>query len=381
MNYKKLIVCTLLLLPLLWAGCSGESSESEEPNNTIEEANPVSLDEPFNMKIDEKGDADWYSVDIPEQGYLQIMAKNVPDELVLEGAVAILKEWDSDNFLKSWTKLPCAVAIPEKGTYHIVIIDNYNDAMSDTEFELKFTFLKEFDEFENNNSPETAKQVEFDKEYKTGIYPQGDNDWYKIKTEKQGYLTVKAKNVPKDVVLQTRYSKYDEYSAEKIEVIRSYGKLPYSAAIVEPGEYYFQILDDYNDAGSDKVFDWKIVFTEEFDAAEPNNSFKDAKEITEADTLSLAIFPAGDIDIYKVNVTKPGIFTLSAKDYESITPEVNLAMKDTTGKDELVKIGGWNKFPAEIEIPDTVNAYYLRFIDDYNDEESSKVFSVKVEFK
>ena len=89
----------------------------------------------------------------------------------------------------------------------------------------------------------------------------------------------------------------------------------------------------------------------------------------------------GDIDIYKLNAQKPGTLSLKAKGYKKITPEVHLAMKDTTGKNELEEIGDWKELPAELKIPDTRNEYYIKFIDNYNDNESLKPFKVRAELK
>ncbi len=362
--------------------CGDGSGNVGEPNDEIEQANPVKLDAPFQMKIDEKGDKDWYSVDLPGQGYLKILAKNVPEELELEGAITVFEEWQSNDnkFMKSWTKIPFAAAIHEKGKYHIAIIDNYNDAMSEDKFEVKFTFIEEFDNFEPNNSPKKAERVNFNEEYKSAIYPVGDNDWFTFKTDEPGYVTVKAKNIPENLELEARYTNYDEYAADKIDVFRNYGKLPHSAAIPEPGEYYFHILDNYNDAESEKLFEWKIEFIPEMDEAEPNNKMEDAKILNTTDTINLSIFPKGDIDIYKLNVNKKGTLTVKAKGYETIVPEVHLAMKDTTGKNELKNIGKWQKLPAVLEIPDVKKEYYLKFIDNYNDAEYPEAFTVVTEF-
>jgi hypothetical protein len=379
-NLTLMLILTFGLF--LFYSCGG-GGKVGEPNDKIEQANAVTLEKPFKMKIDEKGDRDWYSVDIPAQGYLKIMAKNVAEEIEPEGAISVFEEWQSNEneFMKSWTKIPFAAAIPEKGTYHIAIIDNYNDAMSKQKFEVKFSFIEEFDDFEQNNNPKQANKVEFDKEYKSAIYPVGDNDWFKIKTKEPGYVTVKAKNVPEALELETRYVNYDEYEADKIDVFRNYGQLPHSAAIPEPGEFYFHILDNYNDAEADKLFDWKIEFLPEMDQAEPNNEMKHAKVLNANDTLSLAIFPKGDVDIYKLNVDKKGTLKLKAKGYETIEPEVHLAVKDTTGKNELKEIGGWQKLPAELEIQDTNKEYYVKIIDNYNDAEYPKAFTVVSEFK
>jgi len=383
MKRYNLIPLLLLLIGMFTLFSCGDGVDVGEPNDKIEEANAVKLDEPFQMKIDEKGDRDWYSVELPGQGYLKIMAKDVPEALEPEGAITIFEEWQSNEneFMKSWTEIPFATAINEKGTYHIAIIDNYNDAMSEDKFEVKFSFVEEFDDFEPNNSPKKAEKVNFDEEYKSAIYPVGDTDWFKFKTDEPGYVTVKAKNVPDELELETRYANYDEYEGDKIDVFRNYGELPHSAAVSEPGEYYFHILDNYNDAKSDKLFDWKIEFTPEMDEAEPNNNFEDAKTVDVPDTLDIAIFPKGDIDIYKLNIQKSGTLSLKAKGYEEITPEVHLAMKDTTGKNKLQKIGNWEEIPAELNIPDTKNEYYIKFIDNYNDNESPKPFKVRVEFK
>ena len=382
MKIRNLTIVLFVAIAVSFLSSCGGGSIGE-PNNSIDEANQVELDKAYNMKIDEKGDVDWYSVELPSQGYLKVLAKNIPEEIEPEGAIAIYKEWQGDEgeYMKSWTKLPFAAAIPEKGTYHVAVIDNYNDNMSEHAFEIKFSFVDEFDDFEWNNKPENAKEVTPGKENKSAIYPVGDNDWFKVNTEKQGYLTVKARNIAEELELETRYVTYDEYNPDKVNVIRNYGKLPYSVAVPEPGEYFFHILDNYNDKASDQLFDWKIEFTPEMDMNEPNNDIETAKELQLEDTLKIAIFPKGDVDVYKLVANKTGTLVLKAKDYEKIEPEVRLFMKDTSGVEEYKSIGSWKKLPAKLKIPDTENLYYVKFIDNYNDAESPKIFTVKAELQ
>ncbi|MEA2095622.1 MAG: hypothetical protein U9P73_02865 [Candidatus Cloacimonadota bacterium] len=369
----------ILTAAIFTSSCGGGgASKEKEPNNSIDQANEITLGKPFEIKIDPIKDRDWFKVDLTEQGYLKVQANNVPEGLGVEVGFALFQEWEGSKvkWLRKWNKLPDALFIPKAGTYYVTIGDNYNDASSKESIQIKVDFIPEFDAGEPNNSPELATTIEFGTTVKPVIFPTGDTDWYKVNVTKQGYILVKSKDVPEGIVPDIYYATYDEWAKPKIQKIRGWHKLPDACAVTEPGEYYIPLIDDYNDRSSETPFSFLIDFLDEMDINEPNNDFKLAKSVSRGDTLKLAIFPQGDNDYYKLKIEAGNKIKFMAKDYTGIVPEIRLYTLNEN--DKLDVASNWKKLPAEVDvIPGT--EYYLLIHDDYGDQGSQQVFEFRIE--
>jgi len=377
---KSLFILFILLLGLSVSiiGCGGGASKEKEPNNTIENANPINLGIPFQINIDPVKDIDWFKVDLAEQGYLKVQASQIPENLELEVGFALFEEWGESKvkWLRKWKKLPDALFIPKAGAYYFAIIDNYNDQASSDPIMIKVDFLPEFDTGEPNNTPELATSIEFGTTLKPAIFPTGDVDWYKVNTTKQGYIIVKSKDVEGGITPEIYFAKFDEWANPKIQKIRNWHKLPDACSVAEPGEYYIYLHDDYDDKSSEVTFSFLVDFIEEMDINEPNNDFETAKSISRGDTLKLAIFPKGDLDYYKLKIEAGEKVKFMAKDYTGIVPEIRLYTLNENGKLDIAS--KWKRLPAEVDvIPET--EYYLLIHDDYDDQGTQQVFEVRIE--
>lgn len=379
---KLVFMMFLLLVGTVWiAGCEGKKGQGDkEPNNSIEKAGEINLDESFPIKIHPKGDVDWFKVDLPEQGYLQIQVGEYPEELKPEVAFALYQEWEEkkENRIRGWNYLPDAVPIPEQGSYYFALKDDYDDASSEEAFQIKATFLKEFDPYEPNDTPEEAKLIKVGSVIKPAIYPVKDVDWFKVSLDEQGYLILKTNNVPREITPEVSYYVYDEWSDPKVERLRNWSKLPDACFIPDSGDYLIQLQDDYNDACSENPFDLKIEFLAEMDKAEPNDEFSDAKSINRGDTLSLAVFPRGDRDYYKINTGELENLKIKGKGFSKIVPEIKLQVLDEDNLTKLNDASRWKKLPAEFEVEKN-KEYFIVIHDDYDDESSPEVFQLIVE--
>lgn len=375
--------CIILILAAVAFGCANKGGKfgDIEPNNTIEEAHPVKFVEPFPVTIDPVGDQDWFKAEIKEPGYLKVQASNIPQGLALEAAFGLYQEWEGkkEKRLRNWHKLPDALPVSKEGTYYFVVGDDYNDKSSQKSFQLKVDFLKEFDFQEPNDTPQEAKPVEIGKEITLAVYPVGDQDWLKVTAPGQGYLVVYSKGVPEGIVPEVRYSGYDEWAEPKVKGIRDWRKLPDGCFIPKAGEYYILLQDQWNDGCSETPFTIKIDYLEEMDIREPNNDFKDAKEIKRGDTLRVALFPTGDVDYFKIKNAKGKKLSFLAKDVpEGIAPEMQLYKIDPNNAEKLKECGAWQKLPAQFEIEEN-QEYYVLLHEQWNDAGSPKTFLLKVE--
>ncbi|MCK4396018.1 hypothetical protein KAW96_05410 [candidate division WOR-3 bacterium] len=379
---RSLLMLALIgLLVLALVGCKGVGKAGDkEPNNTIEQANDITLGQPFSLTINPQGDMDWFKVDLTEQGYLKVQASQVPEELGLEVVFALYQEWEGskEKRIRGWRRLPDAVFIPKAGTYYFVIKDDYDDKSSTKQAQIKVDFLKEFDPTEPNNDPEEATVIELASDIKIAIYPVGDQDWLKVKVEKQGYLTVKSKDVCEEIVPEVNYSVFDEWAEPKIKRIRNWKRLPDACFIPEGGDYYIHVHDDYDDAACERTYDLRIEFLDEMDQFEPNDDFKQAKTINRGDKISVAIFPTGDRDYYKIKISEGNKIKFLAKDFSDVVPEIKLYVLSEKDPNKLEDFSDWKKCPAEFDV-NVGQEYFVLLHDDYDDASSPKPFEIMVE--
>ncbi len=381
----KRFVCVFVLWLIVFSwigGCGGKGRGGDkEPNNSIEEAGEITLEESFSMKINPKGDVDWFKVELPEQGYLKIQAGECPGELGLEVVFALYKEWEGEKEqrIRGWNRLPDAVSIPEGGTYYFAVKDDYDDASSGETVQIKASFIKEFDPYEPNDKPEQAKLVKAGSIAKPAVYPVKDVDWLKVKLEGQGYLVLKSNNVPEAIVPEVSYMLYDEWTDSKVKELRGWKRFPDACFIPDSGEYLIKLHDDYDDAASETPYDLKIEFLEEMDKNEPNDEFTNARTVKRGDTLTLAIFPEGDRDYYKIKIAEAKSLKFLAKGFsDDIVPEIKLMIVDENNPNVLKEASAWKKLPADFEVEKN-KEYFVLLHDDYDDAGSPEVFRLIVE--
>ncbi|MDA3819548.1 MAG: hypothetical protein PF590_03655, partial [Candidatus Delongbacteria bacterium] len=382
---KNLNVFILLGLLITCISCGSDSSEkqneSSEPNDKIDEANSIEPGTEFQMKVHPKEDGDWYKVEIPGQGYLKLVSKNVPDEIDVQVRFATYEEWgeEKENFLTNFLKMPAAVAFEGEDTCYALVADRWNENASETPFTLKFEFIEEFDEHEPNNEVESAKDIELDKAYKSAIFPKGEIDWFKITTNEQGYLHVAYKDKPEDMDVAVAVATYDEFSDEKIEYLKNLDVMPQSVTLTEPGEYYIVVSDRWNENASEKGFTWKPEFIPEMDTCEPNNTFADAKLVACKDTVKLAVFPKEDKDMIKFSPGEPGTLKIKSAKIDDVNVSAGI-YKLNDDENELKELHGVDELPITYDVTDTGMDYYIVVQDRWHEDESPETFDVIFEY-
>jgi len=375
-NYLQLLF--VLLVGIFVYSCSEGSSG--EPNNSIDQANDVVFSEPFDIKIEPKGDIDWFKVEIPEQGYLTVQASNIPEGIKLQAKFALFQEWEGkkEKELKGWTMLPAVLHVAEAGTYYFVIHDDWDDASSTEPVTIKVDFTKEFDNFEFNNNAETAKQVKFGEVKKLFIYPTGDQDWFKVNVDHQGYIKAMVREKHEGVKPQVKFVMVDEWSDEKVKELSGWLYFPAAVVVPDSSQVYIVVHDDWDDGSSLEAYDLKVDFIEQMDSAEPNNDHNLAANITRGDTLMMAIFPKGDNDFYKLAVEDGNKLNIKGKDWDpAIVPQVKLLTLDSLAN-KLVEYKGWKNIPYEFEV-EAGKVYYIQIHDDWDDASSEKPFMILIE--
>ncbi|MDP8267469.1 MAG: hypothetical protein P9L97_01955 [Candidatus Tenebribacter davisii] len=235
-------------------------------------------------------------------------------------------------------------------------------------------------EKEPNNSIDKANEITIGNPFSLKINPVKDIDWFKVNLTQQGYLKVQASQIPESLKLEVGYALFQEWEGSKVKWLKKWRKLPDALFIPKAGTYYFAIKDDYDDKESKESIQIKADFIPEFDAGEPNNNPELATAIEFGTTVKPAIFPTGDVDWYKVNVTEQGYILVKSKDViGDITPEIYFAKYDEWANPKIQRIRNWHKFPDACTVTEP-GEYYIYLHDDYDDRSSEMSFSFLVDF-
>ncbi len=373
-NLRFIGVITLLITV---AACSSPTNKNHigEPNNSILEAGILESGESYSMKIDTVGDIDWFALPVSGQGYLNISTKNIPENLQLVVRFAEKEEWKpkKENWITDDLNLPATIQVSKPDTIYFVFKDKYNNNASEEDIVFKAEFIEEFDEYEDNNSVDSAKAVSAGKVIKSAFYPTSDIDWFKTEVDSLGYLMLQARSVPENIQVEARFAKKpDEFG--KADYISSALSLPAAIQVSEKGDYYFYLKDKYNSNMSKDMAEWKIDFIPEMDSTEPNNSFDQAYRLSVNDTVQIAIFPLGDTDYFTLTPDSNSTLRVATKHPKDLQPEIQLYEEVDF---EQKPIGKWQSLPANIEVKAN-QKYYIQLHNKYDNaySQESILFSV-----
>jgi len=229
-----------------------------EPNNAVEEAKAVDFGD-LKLAIFPTGDRDWLKVNAPGQGYIRAMTKNVPEGITPEIYYAVYDEWADPKVqeIRSWHRLPDACFIPYSGVYYLLFHDDYDDKSSESVMDIKLEFMPEMDTYEPNNTFENAKTVERGDTLELVVFPAGDRDYYKImlnEGDKVKFLAKDFENITPEIILQI----VNPANQNELMNVSDWKRLPAEFEVNTTQEFYILVHDDYDDAGSPKLFTIRI---------------------------------------------------------------------------------------------------------------------------
>jgi hypothetical protein len=214
-----------------------------EPNDTQEQSTPIELEIPLEASFHSSTDEDWYSLDIPEDGgFLTVYTEGRLDTRVTlydtEGTV-LADDDDSGSGLNARVSVQTA-----SGTVYIRVREIDGDRGSYT----LYTQLREpghSDEFEPDNTPETAGALETGVLQERTLTSAEDEDWVMFTVTEAGLYDIRT--IAADQRLDTYIELYDEnkeYLTDDDDSGENYDA--YLQVQLEPGTYFIVIrtLDD-----------------------------------------------------------------------------------------------------------------------------------------
>lgn len=178
------------------------TTDTYEPNDTIDQAYAASFGTTYNSYISTSTDVDYYKLTTTEAGTIALSLSNLAgdyDLYLLNSSGTQLAK--SEN--GSTTSEAISYSASAAGTYYVKVV-GYNGAMSTTKaYALAPTFTASgggptLDAYEPNNTIAQAYQIVSGTTYKALIGSSTDVDYFKIVVTKSGTVSISLSTLPKD---------------------------------------------------------------------------------------------------------------------------------------------------------------------------------------
>lgn len=164
----------------------------KEPNNKIQHAQKIAVNQQYTGNLQSSGDADYYKVELKEPGKLSV---NLQHEQVDDGSwrVSVLNENNHQitDFYSSRDQLnmnSLNLRMPA-GNYYILI---YASTFCDVDYKLTVNFSAEGEAFEKeyNDKIQHAQLIQADQEYTGNLQNSSDCDYYRIELPTDGKVEI-----------------------------------------------------------------------------------------------------------------------------------------------------------------------------------------------
>jgi hypothetical protein len=217
------------------------ADEASEPNNTLEQATPLTLGGEGFRAFLSPGDEDWYRAEIPEGGsVLTVYTESSIDTFlrVLDAAGGRLAEDDDSG---QGGNASITINLPAGPFY--IRVSLYSDSSSQGVYTL-VTQLKEpvaQDSYEPDNQMSQAKDIEIGQTQIRNFTDAGDVDWVRLRITSAGKYGIRAQGA-ESLQLDTYIELLD--SSENIIAEDDDGGEEYDAYLsidLQPGTYYIKV--------------------------------------------------------------------------------------------------------------------------------------------
>jgi len=234
------------------------TADPSEPNGSIAGASPAILGEALQANILPKGDADYYAIDVPQQGEMTLAITDMPENLDIA-----MRVWTPGlKHLTGWMR-PLAkggdnvqqVDIQFPGRYLVEVRDGNNDGRSQEPYTFTPTLTASNDLMEPNGSIRSAAPINLGDSIEAALIPKGEVDWYRVEVERAGVLRTVIDNSPPELNMSVRLWNADlKHASGWVSAPALGAVLDMPVKIREGGTYFLEVRDGNNDARSAKPY-------------------------------------------------------------------------------------------------------------------------------
>lgn len=232
-----------------------------EANNSFGKAYPLTFGQDIQASINPKGDHDWYSFEVNQQGLLNLLITDSPPDLdiafrLFSPDTGDLTGWQQARALGGDND--AILNLEQAGQYYLEVADGGDNASSADFYRLSLQF-DPGDSFEPNNSLGKAKSIGLGQEILASINPRRDHDWYRFSVTQPGTLSLLITNSPANVDVAFRLFSPDARDLTGWRNARSEGgDNDASLSLDQPGTYYLELADGGDNASSPASYTLRI---------------------------------------------------------------------------------------------------------------------------
>ncbi|MCW7075301.1 MAG: Ig-like domain-containing protein [Candidatus Methanospirare jalkutatii] len=292
------VIAFFVALSLLTA--TALAASEVEPNDEFGDATQIPLNEAVSATIYPAGDYDWFKVSVTETGILNISVVSVPAGMRAEIQLYDANNWYITGVTASSAGEPVSLRRDVTPADYFIRIRDYAGGSYTSPYVLIANFEEISDAYEPNGKFSQAAEIPIDAKIQAYIFPAGDYDWFKVNITSAGVLNISVTNVP--TYMRPCIGLYNANKGYITGVTGATGKNTTLTRDVRKGIYYIRI-NDCNGRSYVSPYTLTVSLLEVADAYEPNHDIAHAAEIP-LGSYNAYIFPSGDKDYFKVNVTE-----------------------------------------------------------------------------
>jgi len=175
--------------------------EAEE-NNSLGQANPISVGASITGAISQAGDRDWYRFNVASCGQLTIAMDTVPPGLhqrfrLYNSSAEHAMTAQATNIGETFSLI---YEVESPGIFFLVVDDIDSSRFSNASYTFTTTLVPVDDPLESNDDFGDAKKVTDFNRLTPYIFPKGDHDWFRVTVSDNQPLQIVVSNLPENIV-------------------------------------------------------------------------------------------------------------------------------------------------------------------------------------
>lgn len=218
--------------------------DSYDSNNVLGDAAEIKPGEAIKASICPHGELDWYKLHTDANGIISVDVENVPSDMRPDVQLydKNFNRFEEKSATSPGGSLKFTRDIPAQGWVYVAISDADGKAHSEP-YTLTVNFDAVQDSYDPNNVLGDAAEIKPGEAIKASICPHGELDWYKLRADAGGIISVNVNAVPKD--MRPGASLYDKNfnRFEDKQATNAADSLSFDKDLPAPGWAYIAIYD------------------------------------------------------------------------------------------------------------------------------------------
>jgi|WetSurSiteA1Bulk_404760.scaffolds.fasta_scaffold00538_7 hypothetical protein len=181
-------------------GQSGVLTSAPAGNGMLGKSAEISSGQAIDQAIAPARSSNWYKIRCDSNGILSVQVTNVPNDMrpTLDLFDKDFNHFESKASTSSGDDLKVKRDVPTPGWIYIAVADGDGKAHEEP-YKLSVDFMPVQDSFDPNNVLGDAAEIQIGQSVTGSICPQREQDWFKVKADSGGIISVQVTDVPKDM--------------------------------------------------------------------------------------------------------------------------------------------------------------------------------------